>query len=51
MKSKELIKILNKFDEEAEINIFLTKTGKRLTLEHSDVEILDMKRIDINVNV
>ena len=49
MKSKELIRFLEKFDENAEINIFLVKSGKRLKLEHSDVEVLDTNRIDINV--
>ena len=49
MKSKELIKFLQKFDENAELNIFLVKTGKRIKLEHSDVEVLDTNRIDINV--
>ncbi len=49
MKSKELIKFLQKFDENAELNIFLVKTGKRIKLEYSDVEVLDTNRIDINV--
>ena len=49
MKSKDLIKLLQKFDENAELNIFLVKTGKRVKLEHSDVEVLDTNKIDINV--
>ena len=46
---KDLIKLLSKFDENSELNIFLLKTGKRIKLEHSDVEPLDTTKIDINV--
>ena len=51
MKSKDLIKILNKFDEEADVNIFLLETGKRIELNYSDIEVLSTNKIDINVHV
>ena len=50
LKSKDLIRLLNKFSEDTEINVFLLDTGKRIKLEYEDIEIMDSKRIDINIH-
>lgn len=49
MKSKDLISLLNRFDENAEINVFLIKTGERRNFELSDIEVLNTNQIDINI--
>ena len=50
MKSKDLIRLLNRFSEDAEIGVFLLDTGKRINLEFSDIEVLDNQSIDINIH-
>jgi hypothetical protein len=50
MKSKELIRLLKKFDENAEITLFFLETGKSVKLRHEDIEVLDTNRIEINIH-
>lgn len=50
MKSKDLIKFLQKFDENAKINIFLLDKGERIPLYHANLELVDINLIDINIH-